>query len=85
MKLFLMLLFSVILAGCGTTQVVRNGYGRAQYITESAYTSKGCISKLKDKAAAINVKVTTATVERSTAKLFLWPFVKATTCMAEVE
>jgi hypothetical protein len=84
-KTFWILLLVSCLTGCGVSQVVPDRYGRPLSITESAYTSKGCIQKLKESARKLEIKINNVVIDNSTVKILLWPFVKGTTCMADVE
>jgi len=85
-KICLMLLLLCHVAGCGTSKNVRKELsGRPQSITESAYTSKQCINKIKTRANELNAKVSNVVVDSSMWKMMLWPFVKGTTCMADID
>jgi hypothetical protein len=84
-NVFGIILVVCCLSGCGVSQVVRDEYEKPVAIVESAYTYRGCIKKLKNKANDLGVKSNNAVVDKSKIKILMWPFVKAVTCKSYLE
>jgi hypothetical protein len=82
------ILLIISLSGCGVSRVVPDEYGQPFIIIESSYTTGGCIRKLKAKASVIGMKIDKIVVDNSnwgtTAKILMWPFIKGTSCTAEL-
>lgn len=83
------ILFVTCLSGCGVSRVISNDSGQPLLIAESGYSTGGCIRTLKAKSNLLGVKIDNIIVDNSSQetmlRFFRWPFVKGTTCTADVD
>ena len=89
MKPFIYLI-SLLLSGCGAAHVIPGDNGKPESITESGYTSSGCIESLQEKAVELGVKIRNIKVINpssidTAAMVYMWPMVKGVTCTADVK
>ena len=87
MKRVLTLASVCLLTGCGANHVIPGDNGKPLSITESGYSSSGCIENLQAQATKFDVKLKNITVQNSALDngimIVTYGIVKGVTCSAD--